>query len=228
MYIRRIGFLYHSVSPDVNPFLARFSSVEPVRNKGTRREEQYSYTRNGNNLVTTIKQTDGTIITQNTTNGFGQNVVQAQPNTQGGFICTRSEYNAKGQIVKSWADIGLDTTPTAATLYEYDAMGNVVKQTLALAEQPSPENSPITETSFGAESLEDGVYSITTTTRYNAAGQPLTSVQKRLISQLSPTLESKSVFVSERGLTSTLWSEYSAEKKFQYNLFLGQMEILFQ
>ena len=107
-------------------------------------------------------------------------------------------------------------------------MGNVVKQTLALAEQPSPENSPITETSFGAESLEDGVYSITTTTRYNAAGQPLTSVQKQLISQLSPTLESKSVFVSERGLTSTQWSEYSAEKKFQYNLFLDQMEILFQ
>ena len=104
------------------------------------------------------------------------------------------------------------------TLYEYDSMGNVVKQTLALAEQPSPENSPITETSFGAESLEDGVYSITTTTRYNAAGQPLTSVQKRLISQLSPTLESKSVFVSERGLTSTQWSEYSAgTKRLQYS-----------
>ncbi len=43
-------------------------------------------------------------------------------------------------------------------------MGNVVKQTLALAELPSPENSPITETSFGAESPEDGVYNITTTT----------------------------------------------------------------
>ena len=118
--------------------------------------------------------------------------------------------------------------PDCRQLYEYDAMGNAVKQTLALAEQPSPANSPITETSFGAESLENGVYSITTTTRYNAAGQPLISVQKQLISQLSPTLESKSVFVSERGFTSTQWSEYSAEKKFQYNLFLGQMEILFQ
>ena len=104
------------------------------------------------------------------------------------------------------------------TLYEYDSMGNVVKQTLALAEQPSPENSPITETSFGAESLEDGVYSITTTTRYNAAGQPLTSVQKQLISQLSPTLESKSVFVSERSLTSTQWTVYSAgTKRVQYS-----------
>ena len=65
----------------------------------------------------------------------------------------------------------------------------------------------MTETTLGAESLDDGVYSITTTTRYNAAGQPLTSVQKQLISQLSPTLESKSVFISERGLTSTTWSE---------------------
>ena len=109
--------------------------------------------------------------------------------------------------MKSWSDTGLDAEPTAATLYEYDSMGNVVKQTLALAEQPSPENSPITETSFGAESLEDGVYSITTTTRYNAAAQPLTSVQKQLISQLSPKVESKSMTISERGLTSVQWDE---------------------
>ena len=66
----------------------------------------------------------------------------------------------------------------------------------------------MTETTLGAESLADGIYSVTTTTRYNADGQPLTGVQKQLISQLSPTLENKSVFVSERGLTSTTtWSE---------------------
>ena len=46
----------------------------------------------------------------------------------------------------------------------------------------------------------------------------LVSVQKQLISQLSPTLESKSVFVSERGLTSTQWSEYSENtKRIQYS-----------
>ena len=76
----------------------------------------------------------------------------------------------------------------------------------------------MTETTLGAESLADGVYSVTTTTRYNAAGQPLTGVQKQLISQLSPVLESKSVFVSERGLTSTQWSEYSENtKRIQYS-----------
>ena len=76
----------------------------------------------------------------------------------------------------------------------------------------------MTETTPGVESLADGVYSTTTTTRYNAAGQPLSSVQKQLISELSPTLESKSVFVSERGLTSTQWSEYSENtKRIQYS-----------
>ena len=133
------------------------------------RETLYSLSVQNGCICETQQLADGTIIAQTTTNGFGQVVVQAQPNTLGGFICTRSEYNAKGQLVKTWADIGLDTTPSAPT-------------------------------------------------RYNAAGQPLISVQKRLISQLSPTLESKSVFVSERGLTSTQWTEYSAgTKRLQYS-----------
>ncbi len=38
-------------------------------------------------------------------------------------------------------------------------------------------------------------------------------MQKQLISQPSPTLESKSVLVSERVLTSTQWSEYSENTK---------------
>ena len=62
----------------------------------------------------------------------------------------------------------------------------------------------------------------TTTTRYNAAGQPLSSVQKQLISQLSGTLESKSVLVSERGLTSTQWTVYSGgTKRVQYSTAPG-------
>ena len=32
---------------------------------------------------------DGTIIGQTTTNGFAKTVVQTQPNTLGGFICTQ-------------------------------------------------------------------------------------------------------------------------------------------
>ncbi len=36
-------------------------------------------------------------------------------------------------------------------------MGNVVKQTLALAELPSPENSPITETYFLAQGTKAAI-----------------------------------------------------------------------
>ena len=50
---------------------------------------------------------------------------------------------------------------------------------------------------------------VTTTTRYNAEGQPLTGVQKQLISQLSSTLESKSFFCQRSGLTSTQWTATS-------------------
>ena len=75
------------------------------------------------------------------------------------------------------------------------------------------ENSPVTEYAYGAESTEEGIFSLSTTTRYNAAGQPLTSSQKQLVSQLSPTLESKVVSVSERGLTSTQWSVYNTDTK---------------
>ena len=43
-------------------------------------------------------------------------------------------------------------------------------------------------------------------------------MQKQLISQLSALIESKSVFVSECGLTSTQWTEYSGgTKRVQYS-----------
>ena len=88
------------------------------------------------------KLADGTIISQTTSNGFGETVVQALPNTQGGFICTRSEYNAKGQLVKQYRDTGAGTDAMAATLYEYNAMGHLTRETLALAEDATVENSP--------------------------------------------------------------------------------------
>ena len=44
------------------------------------------------------------------------------------------------------------------------------------------------------------------------------SVHKQLISQLSPAIESISVFISDRGLTSAQWTEYSEHtKRVQYS-----------
>ena len=190
-----------------------------ARISGTaQRELHYSYTRNGNNLATTVTLADGSILSQSITNGNGQTIVTATPNTLGGFIYTRSEYNAKGQLTKQYQDTGSNTATTAPTLYEYDAFGNMVKQTLALSATPTKDNSPVVEMSYSVESTTEGVFSITANTRYNAEGNPLVSVQKSLISHLSYAVESKNLTIDERNLTSTQWVEYHVgTKRKSYN-----------
>ena len=172
----------------------------------------YVYDLNGSNTRTTTKLADGTTIAQSIVNGFGQTTVQAQASTSG-FIYTRSEFNAKGQMAKQYQDTGWNTAKTAATLYEYDSFGNVSKQTLALESTPTKDNSPVVEMVYCVESAEDGVYSVTTQTRYNADGQPLSNTQKRLMSQLSVILASKSISTDVRGNSSVNWSEYTAPAK---------------
>ena len=116
------------------------------------RAQKYSYDINGKNIATTVRLMNNAILSQDIVNGFGQTVVQAQPNTLGGFIYTRSEYNVKGQMVKQYQDTGWNTTKTAPTLYEYDAFGNMVKQTISLSDTPTKDNSPVVEMAHGIES----------------------------------------------------------------------------
>ncbi len=190
-----------------------------ARIAGTGQREQVNvYDLSGSNRRTTEKLADGTIIGQVIVDGFGQTVVETSPATNNRYIYTRSEYNAKGQLLKQYQDTGYNTTSTAPTLYEYDSMGNVAKKTLALSDTPTKENSPIVEQTYSVESQEDGIYSITTQTRYNATGQPLSSIQKQLISQLSVTLENKTISVSERSLTSADWTVYNnGAKRIRYS-----------
>ena len=190
-----------------------------ARIAGTGQREQVSvYDLSGSNRRTTEKLADGTIIGQVIVDGFDQTIVETAPATNNRYIYTRSEYNAKGQLVKQYQDTGFNTTSTAPTLYEYDSMGNVAKKTLALSDTPTKEDSPIVELTYSVESQDDGIYSITTQTRYNAAGQPLSSIQKQLISQLSITLENKMISVNERGLTSTNWTGYNdGTKRIHYS-----------
>ena len=187
-------------------------SVAHVSGTG-QRELYHVYDVSGSNLRETVKLGDNqTTLSQSITNGFDELITEAVASVSG-FIYTRSEYNAKGQLTKQYQDAGWNTTPTAATLFEYDTMGNVSKKTLALAEAPDETNSPTEVYAYGAESLEDGIYSVLTRTRFNAAGAPLISQQKQLISSLSSSIESKSISVSERNLTSAQWSVYNAATK---------------
>ena len=177
------------------------------------REQVFVFDLNGNSERMTTKLPDGSILGQSITNGFGQTVVEARPNTLNGFVYTRSEFNAKGQVVKNYQDTGWNTEKTAATLYEYDSFGNQVKQTLALSDTPTKDNSPVVELVHSVESADDGVYRVITQTRYNAEGAALNTTQKQLLSQLSSTLASKSISTDVRGNSSVSWSEYSAPTK---------------
>ena len=177
------------------------------------RAQQYSYDINGKNIATTVRLMNNAILSQNIVNGFGQTVVQTSPATNNRFIYTRSEYNSKGQMVKQYKDTGWNTEKTAASLYEFDSFGNQVKQTLALSDTPTKDNSPVVELIHSVESAADGVYRTTTRTRYNSEGSALNTTQKQLISQFSPTIENKSISISERGLTSTQWSAYNTGTK---------------
>lgn len=187
-------------------------SVAHVYGTG-QRELYYVYDINGSNIRETVKLADNrTTLSQSISNGFGESLVEATASTTG-FIYTRNEYNAKGQMTKSYQDTGWNTPQTAATLFEYDNLGNITKKTLALAEAPTSTNSPIEEYAYGAEAMEDGIYSTVIRTRYNAAGDALTSVQKQMISALSSTIESKSVSINERNLTSAQWTAYNGDAK---------------
>ena len=74
---------------------------------------------------------DGSTLARSVTNGFGETVVEVTAST-GGLIYARSEYNAKGQLVKQYRDSGTTASAMAATVYEYDSMGNISKETLVL------------------------------------------------------------------------------------------------
>ncbi len=187
-------------------------SVAHVSGSG-QRELRYRYDLSGSSRRETTLLANGTTeISQSVTNGFDETTMKCEASTTG-FIYTRYEYNNKGQLVRNYQDTGWNTTPTAATLYEYNGMGMQVKRTLALEEEPTAADSPIEESSYGAESTEEGVYATTTTTRYSAGGTAVSTIQKHLISRLSASLESKTLSINERGLTSAQWTEYNAGTK---------------
>ena len=186
-------------------------STERIAGTG-QREQVFVYDLSGNSERMTTKLSDGSVLSQSITNGFGLILVDAVPNTLNGFIYTRYEYNAKGQMVKQYQDIGWNTPPTAPTLCEYEAFGNMVKQTTALSNAPTKDNSPMIELSYAVESLEDGVYSVLTKTSYSSVGTLVTRTQKQLISQLS-SLVDKHIYSDVRGNESSTWTVLEANGK---------------
>ncbi len=200
---------------------------------------QYSYDVVDERLCTRTLLADGqTILAEQHRSGFGDTVISARA-VPGGFTYTRNRYNAKGLLVQTQQDTGLapeedtttdaeeDTTETdeggteaeevttpvhamAPTLYSYDSFGNVMRETIALAEEPNISNSRLTLRAYSKLQEADGnIYSMVTTTHNNTLGGAYNSSEATLISELSDTVESKSILTDPRGNISTSWVEYA-------------------
>lgn len=174
------------------------------------RELHYSYDISEGRMRQTVKSADNAILSQTLDNGFGETLAEVQATTTG-YLYTRSEYNAIGRLVKQYQDTGSNTAAMAATVYEYDSMGNLSKETLVLDES-APADATKNRIRTGAttcEKQEDGtVWQVVTQTRNNAEGEWLTSTRKTLLSE-SITIESKTVTIDERGLISTQVVDYT-------------------
>lgn len=118
----------------------------------------------------------------------------------------RIAYNDKGQ------QILLESRGVKIT-FEYDLMGELCTEIRPLSTSPTPYNSPYKEYAYTYEEKTEGVYRKTTVTDYNAQGYPLTSMQEELVSELSATLESKTIATDIYGKVTTEWTEYNGATK---------------
>ncbi|WP_418383910.1 RHS repeat-associated core domain-containing protein [Akkermansia sp.] len=147
------------------------------------------------------------------TNGYGEIIRTATANALGSFYYSRFTYDEREHLVKTEVDAGTPATAMAPTLKEYDAFGNVTKETWKLDENPDTSNSSITTYAYAVEQEDDGVYRVTTTTRNNGQATTYDVMEKMLISSLSATLESKTVSIDARGGERVSWTEYAGTTK---------------
>lgn len=118
------------------------------------------------------------------------------------FMKVMTGYNGNGQLAER-VERGVKTT------YEYDLMGALCREIRPLSTSPTPYNSPYREYAYEYEAKTEGVYRKTTVTDYNAQGYPLTSTREELVSELSSTLESKTIETDIYGHVTTTWTEYN-------------------
>ncbi len=167
----------------------------------------YRYDAASNCLRTRVYLDEGeTMMSEQYVNGLEQDIISAHA-VLNGFVYTRNIYNDKGQLIQTQQDDGTAENVMAPFIYSYDQFGNVVRETLALADEPDASNSRLTITTRSMVQWEDGIYRMVTITHNNSAGAGYNSSTATLVSELSTTLESKTVVTDPRGKDATNWTE---------------------
>lgn len=105
------------------------------------------------------------------------------------------------------------TVGLAPILYDYDTMGNLIRETVKLDDSPTKLNSRITEWAVSFEDGSDGVYLKETSTIYTPEGSPVRTSESSLISSIHASLAGKTVIRDTRGNEGITWTEYSTSAK---------------
>ena len=167
----------------------------------------------GIRTATRTSAAEGSLLLLRTVvNGFGDTIRVATPNAVGGSNYANSSYNAKGQLIRQQTDA------LAPLLYDYDAMGNLIRQTVALSDAPTPADSRISEQTLTYEQRENGTYQTATRTDYNAEGQPVTTEEATLASSLDATLAAQTVATDARGNATVRWTLYGEGPALEHRL----------
>ncbi len=204
------GLLVTRTLPTGATLITRYDLDGSIRHEsGTgQRECYYDYDiTNGRRRQTVYLSNHQTVLSQELRDGFGQVVTLTAPTSlDNTYIYTRSEYNALGQLTRT------QEGNLAATLLEYDLMGNISKRTMLLKSsdpQSVTENRIVnTQTSF---ILQDGlIYQSLRNTRYNEIGVSLISYRKSLLSQTSTQYEARTIDENEMGLITVSETLYGA------------------
>ena len=181
----------------------RHASGAVLHRSGTGQREVYVvYDILSSGTRTTEKTADNSTITaQRIDNGFGQTVVTAEASTSG-FIYTRNSYDSRGRLTERYRDTGSGTTATAPVQFGYDDFGNVTSQVLALAEEPTADNSAVTTHTYTTVQDDTGIFLCVTTTRNNADGTVRSTMAETLVSETSTTVQQCIRRRDERGNTA--------------------------
>ncbi len=202
----------------------RYVSGQLAAESGTAQPERvYRYSIENNCLCTrTLLGEEGPVIREEHSNGFGD-IVLSKRAVPGGFVCTRSSYNANGQLSQQQQDTGLaedgkSLNAMAPILYSYHSFGELAREVVDLRTEEQADEAPgsvsnsrlTIYTHSKLREADGGIYSMVTTTRNNAQGGAYTNSTATLISALDATLESKSIHTDPRGKVSTTWVERGA------------------
>ncbi|WP_302014562.1 RHS repeat-associated core domain-containing protein [uncultured Akkermansia sp.] len=147
------------------------------------------------------------LMEQSVSNGWGNVIRISQANANSGLIHKRRSFDLKSRLLQQEID-GM-----APMLYDYDDFGNVIKTILKLDDAPTPANSLLTEYAYSREQRVDGIYRMRTTTNYDSQGNPYVQSTAALVSSLSSSIATKSIFTDPRGHVTLQWTEYTASSK---------------